>query len=340
MIDSGQRFWRKPVQRLAFALAIVAPGLVCAQTQTQTQTQTSTPIPAAAPDESAVVQQLEVIGRRPGPALWRVTRGESEVVILGGLSPLPHILHWDTIRVEHALADATVLFLPPNKVHVSLFDAAGMFLRQGALKPAHGADMERALPPELRARFDRVRDSLHLDPKRYQHWRPAVAGLLLLGDYRRAAGLSEDKPGTTVAKLARAAHAEVRVVGELKVKPLFDAAAKMSDGQNQACLAAALDDVEREIGHAQRAADAWAVGDLQTVRANSSASLIDSCLLQLPGVQSVVEQGTKDAVLTINAALNRPGHSVAVIDLTFLLRRNGVLDRLKAEGDQVTVPAE
>ena len=43
---------------------------------------------------------------------------------------------------------------------------------------------------------------------------------------------------------------------------------------------------------------------------------------------------------TIHAALNRPGRSVAVIDLTFLLRRNGVLDRLKAEGDQVTVPTD
>jgi hypothetical protein len=29
-----------------------------------------------------------------------------------------------------------------------------------------------------------------------------------------------------------------------------------------------------------------------------------------------------------------------VIDLTFLLRRNGVLDRLKAQGDQIAVPAD
>jgi hypothetical protein len=269
-----------------------------------------------------------------------VTRGDSEVAILGGLSPLPHLLQWDTIRVEHALEDATVVFLPPSTVHAGLFDTAEMFLRQGALKPAHGADMETTLPPDLRARFDRVRDSFHGDPKRYQHWKPAVAGLLLLGDFRRAAGLSEEKPGTTVVKLARVAHAEVRTVGQFKAKPLFDAAARMSEAQNQACLSAALDDVEREAGHARPAAAAWAVGDLKGVRENSSASLLDSCLLQLPSVQSMVEQGTRDAVQTLNAALNRPGRSVAVIDLTFLLRRNGVLDRLKAEGDQVTVPPD
>jgi hypothetical protein len=298
------------------------------------------PAPATSPDDSAVVQELLVVGRRPGPALWRVTKGDSEVVIVGGLSPIPHLLQWDTIRVEHALQDSTVLFLPPNKAHVGLFDAAAMFLRQGALKPAHGADMETTLPPDLRARFDRVRDGIHGDPKRYQHWKPAVAGLILVGDFHRAAGLSDDKPGTTIAKLARAAHAEVRTVGAFNAKPLFDAAAKMSDQQNQACLSAALDDIEHEASHARPAASAWAVGDLKGVRENTTASLLDGCLLQLSSVQSLVEQGTRDAVQTIDAALNRPGRSVAVIDLTFLLRRNGVLDRLKAQGDQIAVPAD
>jgi hypothetical protein len=290
--------------------------------------------------ESAVVQELEVVGRRPGPALWRVTRGDSEVVILGGLSPLPHSLQWDAVRVQRALQASTVLFLPPSQVRVGLFDAAAMFLRQGALKPARGVDMEVMLSPDLRARFDRIRDSNHLDPKRYQHWKPAIAGLLLLGDYRRVAGLSEDKPGTTVAKLARADRIQVRVVGDLKAKPLFDAAAKMSDAQNQVCLAAALDDVEHEMSHARSAASAWASGDLKGVRDNASASLLDGCLLQLSSVQNLVEQGTREAVRTINAALDRPGRSVAVIDLTFLLRRDGVLDRLKAAGDQVIVPAD
>ena len=297
--------------------------------------------PAAArsdADESEVVAQLEVVGRRPGPALWRVRRGDSEVVILGGLSPIPHLLQWDTIRVEHALEDSEVLFLSPNKVHVGLFDAAELFLRQGAIKAGAGG-MTASLDPLLRERFERVIQGLHLDPKRYQPWKPAVAGLLLLGDFRRAAGLSSDKPGTTVARMARAAHAEVRTVGEFKAKPLFDAAAKMSSAQNQVCLSAAIDDVEREAAHARPAAAAWAVGDLKTVRLESSASLLDSCLLQLPNVQAVVEQGTRDAVQTITQALNRPGRSVAVIDLTFLLRRNGVLDRLKAEGDQITIPA-
>lgn len=298
------------------------------------------PEPNAASDVSAVVQELDVIGRRPGPALWRVTRGDSEVVILGGLSPIPHLQQWNPIRVQRALQGASALFVAPNKPHVGLLDAAAMIFRQGALKPAHGVNMETTLPPALRERFDRVRDGLHLNAKPYQRWKPAVAGLWMIRDFHRAAGLSDDKPGTTVVKLAQAAHVTVKTVGAINLKPLFDSAARMSDAQNQECLSAALDDIERESSNARIAADDWAIGDLKGVRANMSASLLDRCLLQTSSGQSLVDRGTADAVKTIDGALAQPGRSVAVVDLSFLLRRNGVLDRLKAQGDQVTVPAE
>ena len=328
---------RPPVRRRILIPILAAAMALPSALRAQALTPAADPISS---DESAVVQELKVIGRRPGPALWRVTRGGSEVVILGGLSPLPHSLQWDKTRLERALQGASILFLPPSKVHIGVFDAASMFLRQGALRPAHVADMEAGLSPQLRARFEQVRSGLRLDPKRYQHWKPAVAGLMLVGDAHRAVGLSEDKPGTTVARMARADRVQVKVVGSFKAGPLFDAAARMSDVQNQVCLGAALDDVEREAAHARPAAEAWAVGDLKGVRANESASLLDGCLLQLPNVRGVVEQGTREAVQTIDAALAKPGRSVAVIDLAFLLRRDGVLDRLKAQGDQISVPGE
>ena len=88
--------------------------------------------------------------------------------------------------MQHALDGAAAVYLPANRPQLSLLDAASMFFRQGALKPQHGRDMEEGLSPELRARFDRVRDSFHADPKRYRHWKPLVAGLLLLGDFWKA----------------------------------------------------------------------------------------------------------------------------------------------------------
>jgi hypothetical protein len=42
----------------------------------------------------------------------------------------------------------------------------------------------------------------------------------------------------------------------------------------------------------------------------------------------------------MSQALKRPGVTVAVVDLGFLLPANGVLDRLKANGATVTSPVE
>jgi len=54
----------------------------------------------------------------------------------------------------------------------------------------------------------------------------------------------------------------------------------------------------------------------------------------------VLEHGTADFTAAIEDSLKHPGKTVAVIDLRYLLRANGVLDRLKASGATITVPKE
>lgn len=288
---------------------------------------------------SAVVQELSVVGRRPGPALWRVRRQGGEVTILGAVSPIPHLLQWDTIRVQRAVDQSTLLLLEPTRVRVGLFDVPTLVLRQGDLKAGRGG-LDAQIDAPSRERFERLTASMGLDPKKYQEWRPAIAGLLLLGDFHRAAGLSQEKPGTTVAKMARASHADVRVAGSLRFKDVFQAAARLSRTQHQQCFNAAMDEVEWQAAHARPAALAWSVGDLKGVRSNTRTSFLDLCLEQSATAQSMIEEGTTAGVKMIEEALSRPSPTVAVVDLAFLLRANGVLDRLRRAGAEVTVPAD
>ena len=62
------------------------------------------------------------------------------------------------------------------------------------------------------------------------------------------------------------------------------------------------------------------------------------CLEDLPSIQALTERGTADAVTAIDEALSRPGKTVALVDLTYLDRTNGLLDRLKARGATISVP--
>lgn len=299
-------------------------------------------IAAPPTDMSAVVEELVIEGRPMGPALWTVKRGEAEVVVLGGLAPLPHQLTWTSPRLERALGVADLLLVPPQG-RPQLTDLPGMTFRIASLRQGLGQRLEPNLSPALRARFVQVRERLGKGPSRYDHWKPAIAGLMLLADFREHEGLSTGKPATTVQRMAKAQRGR-----RLKIEPMADihlgamvkSAASLTPAQHEVCLTAALNDIEGETARARTAAQAWAMGDLATVRANASADLLDRCLMQLPSLTSLLEQDTAQSVMSLDRALSHAGTTVAIIDLRLLLRANGVLDRLKAQGAEISVPRD
>ncbi len=293
------------------------------------------PVAAAAEDGSALVAELEIVGRPPGPAMWRVRRGGSEVVILGAVSPLPQSLRWDEAQVGRALDGARQLLTPPE-AQVSLFDgpvAALQFVRLRALTP-----LNRRTPPPLYARVAAAARVAHADPAKLNGWRPAAAGGWLLADFYKAAGLSLAKPTSTVVRLAKARRVPVRPILRVSGAPFLSAFADMGEPQQQRCLEAAVDEVDWQAGHARPTAEAWAAGRVDGARAGRSHALWSSCLEQLPNVRALQERGVAQAFSAMDAALREPGRTVAVVDLRYLDTRNGLLDRLRATGATVDVP--
>ena len=295
------------------------------------------PAPPAVPTEegSTVVAELEVVARPPGPAMWRVSRGGSEVLILGAVSPLPHTLQWDDRRVRRALDGARLLLAPPQ-AQAGVFELPGLAIKLLRMKSA--TPLEARTPPALYARVLAAARIAHADPKRYQGWRPAAAGALLLLDFQKAAGLSNAKPGSTVERLAKAARVPVRPLARIRAAPFMDVLARLDDAHQQQCLSAAVDEVVLEAGRAASTARAWAVGRLAEVRAQRSEAAWDRCILDAPTARALIDRGTADAVAAVEDALRRPGRTVAVVDLRFLDRRDGLLDRLRARGAEVTAP--
>jgi hypothetical protein len=318
---------RLPKTALLLALALALPA------------KAQTPPALAPPDAgfSDVVEALEVVAPPPGPALWRARKGDSELVILGGLSPLPHALVWDTSRVEKALDGANQLLLPP-RARIGLLGTPGALLAVTRLRSG-GTPPEEVLPPEVADRFARIRDGAVMKPAdRYAKWKPAVAAGLLLGDYREAAGLSTGKPGTTVDRLAKARHVPSRPTTTFSTTGLISPLAKLTAQQNAVCVTEILDEIERESAGAQTQAAAWARGDIKALRASRPGLPMEGCLSGVGGYRKALEDATADSTKAMEAALARPGRTVAVVDLALLLRSNGVLDRLKAGGAEISSP--
>ena len=108
---------------------------------------------------------------------------------------------------------------------------------------------------------------------------------------------------------------------------------KMSPAAHRACLEYALSDIEMQSAHAAAAAQAWAVGDLEGIKANYSETRLDACLQQNNAYAALRQKAIVDMANAIAGALRKPGKTFAVIPMGFFLRKNGVLERLKAGAD-------
>jgi len=302
--------------------------------------QTSSPQtpPAPVPDDSAVITDLAPVQvNLPGPALWRVTKGDSQVVILGFVRPLPHGLDWPKARMERALDGAHALLVPPEP-KLGVLDIMSLIWNQGAFKLPGGKTLKDVLPAADYATYERLAQTAKSKRADLDRLRPAIAALALVGDMRKASGLSSLKPVSTVTKLAKKTHVSVREMGRLKAAPLIRIIKGLNDAQQLACFHDVTALADWEARDAAPAAAAWGKGDVAALRVYRARAVPPDCLEDNANIKALIEQGTVDAVNAVNEALSRPGKTVALIDLEYLDRRNGVLDRLKAKGAEITIP--
>lgn len=307
---------------------------------TATHAQTVDMVPAPEGPGSAVVEELLVVARAPGPAIWLVEKNGAKLYVVGSAVPLPHQMAWKSPRLERALDQADVLLTPP-KASVGPTQIASFVLRGGAgLRQGMGDDLEDTLPADLKARFVDGRNRARKPAKDYKNWKPAMAGFLLLSDFRQAAGLSEAKPTSTIERMAKARKLKIKPMGQYRMSAVVNAAGKLSKDAQLACLKDALDELEYEGQRWKTIGSDWANGDLGAVRARYSTSAAQRCLLRSPGGAGLLAQQIGQSADALSGALNKGGVAVAVVDLAFLLPANGVLDRLKAGGATVTSPVE
>lgn len=321
---------------LALSLFLAAPALA----------QTAPPPPtvdlgaAPAQDESAVVAELTIVAKPPGPAVWLVQKDDAKLYILGSAPPLPHQLKWESPRLNKALDKASLVLVPPEAA-VGVTQIAGFILKfGGGLRQPMGKNLEDQLPPDLKARFVESRIQARKDAGDYKNWKPAVAGFLLLSDFRQAAGLSEAKPISTIERMAKARKLKVKAVGQYRMSAITTIASKLSPEDQLYCLRVALDEISYDGAHSTTMGRDWAEGDLGSVRNRYRASGAQRCLMRAPGGAALLEKGITQTTGAMTEALKRPGVTVAVVDLGFLLPGNGVLDRLKAGGATITSPVE
>jgi len=301
---------------------------------------TSSTTVAQAVDDWAEIESVEV-RERPGPALWHLTRGDSEVWVLGMTGAMPEDMDWNKEYVSELLDGARTILMPP-KADIALTDIAWFLIWHGSeLSLPRGRTLEESLPADLRTRFVAVRDKVSDDSDDYRTDIPIRAAMRLQQDVRDKADLSFREPRRTVENLAARKRIPVSPVTRFEAMDAVREVLKLSPAQQHACLAQALEDVNWALGHADTAARAWAVGDIKTVKAHYSEWRLGNCVIGAVQKFSDIDgRNIAEYVSAIDAALNKPGKTIVVIHMGPLLRKNGVLERLQARGIAIEGPAE
>jgi len=89
---------------------------------------------------------------------------------------------------------------------------------------------------------------------------------------------------------------------------------------------------------ARPAAQAWASGDLEGIKAHYSEPKALDCLSQSATFSKLWAQSVSDTVSAIDDALTKSGKTIVVVNIGELLRQNGVVERLKAKGLTIEGP--
>lgn len=297
-------------------------------------TASAAPQPPSADPEANIVEELVVTARHPAPAWWRVEKNGATVWILGVLdTPIPPDVTWRREDLEKHLRGADNLIVGP-RLQAGLGDLFGLIGLWRELRTS--GNLEDTLVPSLRDRFVAERERLGKGPEPYAHWRPMIAGQVLLRDARPAKSTDVGRQiRSEAARLGVSAHP----AGEYDLVPFARTALGSLTAESEgACLDSALDDAEAGPEVYRRAASGWARGDVAA--ALKAPRHFDRCLLLMAGGPDLWRRSTDDLAEAIVLATEKPGHSVAIVPLRRLLATDGLIDRLTARGLKVIGPAD
>jgi len=308
---------------------------------------TSAPVAAQTPSGATTIEEITVVGRYPGPPLWKVTSGNRTLWIFGELSPVPKGLDWDPRNAERVLDRAGGVINGPT-ISVWTYNPIRVFRilrtarRLGRLpKDSTLADQ---MPAELYARYTALR--MRYLPKVEEddeELRPALAALRLYNAALDDTGLtSNSKVGKQIErKMSRSRAEEADVEVEREPEAVLDELAKITPEAELACFASILTSIETDLDGMKERANAWAIGDVQALKRFDYPDSQGNCLATLLTTPGFVD--IRDELYT--KWLTEAEHALATYDTSFsllpmreLVAADGLLAQLAARGYTVTAP--
>jgi hypothetical protein len=230
--------------------------------------------------EPPPVEQLEtfvVSGEQPGPGLWKISKGDHVMWVLASYGPLPKGMTWRTGEIEKRIAESQeVLSGGGVNIAANIGILRGLTLIPAALKASKipdGRTLKDVLPAETYAKWLALRLKYIGKDDDVEKLRPSIALEQLRGAAARKNGLSGGPNVFAVVSDLRKKHKVARNMLPTisRTRNVENPRGILKNAQklqlpDVECFTEGLDKVESEVERARQLANAWARGDIQTLR--------------------------------------------------------------------------
>lgn len=348
---------RRPLAMFAaclLALTCALPAL--AQTPPPEPVDEEGELKTTADDPS--LQSLDAIvvsGRQPGPGLWKVTRGDRTLWILGLLTPLPKRMDWDSAAVQRRVVESQELLLPPRMTldaDVGFFK--GLLLLPTVMKARKNPDgktLRDLVSAEQYARWQVLKQRYIGGDKDIEAWRPLFAALELYTKAISRSGLTQDSAVVeTVTKIAR--RNDVRTTDPKLVIKIENPKALLKEFQRETlddtgCFERTLARIEGDLGVMTQRANAWAQGDIDGMRnlqarntqwSACNAAMTGNAVARKIGMTDIEQRVQRKWMEAVEAAMSRNKTTFALLPVSQLLAPDGYLADLAAKGYMIEEP--
>jgi uncharacterized protein YbaP (TraB family) len=279
--------------------------------------------------------------------MWKVSKGDHVLWIMGTLEPLPKKMIWRSKAVEDVLSQSQEI-LPSRPVFgFSWNPIAALRLYwqwRGIQKnPNHGT-LQSTLPPDLYARFSVLRNKYAPRDSDMDDLRPMLAALRLFEKGIDASGLNfNHQISNAVLKLAERQHVRVHKM----TLPIDDPRGLLKEiGQipiqaQVSCLETTVARLESDLSAMKARAAAWAVGDVDALRKLPLPDQQAVCLATLSNsarFKDLNEKAARSWMQGADEALATNTSTLALKSIYELIGPGGILERLRAKGYTVEGP--